>query len=372
MAKDYYEILGVSRNASKEEIKKAYKRLAKKYHPDLNKSDPSAEKKFKEINEAASVLLDDKKRQSYDRFGSEGFNSYNYDFRDFSGFDFGGFDIDDIFESFFGESFSGFGRRKKSRQRGADLNYEMDITLEEAAFGAEKTIAISRTERCPKCHGTGAESESDIKTCDICHGSGYVKKQTRTIMGIYSRTSICPKCHGTGKIIKNQCPVCSGDGTIKKTKKLTVKIPKGVDTGFQLRLSGEGNESRDGISGDLYILINVVEHSTFKRQGNDIYTTIAISFTQAVFGAEIDVPTLKGKAKLKIPPGTQPGTLFRLKGKGIPNIHGFGSGDEYVEVTVEIPTRLTKRQKELLLELAAENNEKPDKKAGFFSKVIGK
>lgn len=368
MSKDYYQTLGVDRNASKDEIKKAYKRLAKKYHPDLNK-DSGASDKFKEINEAAAVLGDDKRRAQYDRFGTEAnqFNGFQgFDFSDFSGF--GSFD--DIFDSFFGGNPFFGGRRERSERRGSDLKYNMEITLEEAAAGVKRQVIIPRMEICKRCNGTGADSESDIVTCESCHGTGYVKRTARTPFGMFSTTSPCSVCHGEGRMIKKRCSACRGTGRTEKQRKIEVTIPAGVESGSTLRLANEGEAGENGASpGDLYIQIHVAEHDTFDRKGNDLYTELPISFVQAVIGDEIEVPTLDGKAKMSIPQGTQTNTVFRLKGKGISKLHGFGQGDEYVTVVVQTPTKLSRRQKELLMEFARQSKEHVSPHKGFFSKL---
>jgi len=360
MTKDYYKILGVEKTATKEEVKKAYKNLAKQYHPDLNKS-PDATEKFKEINEAAAVLADDEKRSQYDQFGTAA------DFgKGFEGFDFSdfmssraGFDFDDIFESFFGGSNPFGARRRRGPRRGADLRYDMEITLEEAATGATKNIIVPRLESCSKCHGSGAESESDIVNCSDCNGSGVKRQTQRTPFGIFSTTATCGKCRGQGKYIKRDCQICDGTGVVKKTRKLEIKIPAGAEEETNLRVAGEGEAGEKGTSpGDLYIVIHVKEHETFERHGDDIYVKVPMPFAIAALGGEIEVPTLDGKAKLKIPAGTQNNTIFRMKGKGIPYLHGSGVGNENVEVVIEVPEKLTKRQKELLQEFEKESKGK--------------
>jgi molecular chaperone DnaJ len=372
--KNYYESLGVDKNASREDIKKAYKRLAKKYHPDLNKSNPDASEKFKEINEAAAVLGDEKKRQQYDRFGStgQGFSGYEgFDSSDFSGFGFGDVDFGDIFESFFG---GGSGRRSTRQayrqKRGADLRYEINITLDEAAKGTKKKITIPRYETCSKCNGSGAESDSDIITCPDCNGSGYVRATQRTPFGIFSTTMNCRKCEGQGKIISRICSQCRGAGRVEKERHLEVDIPEGVDNGSQLRISNEGEAGEKGApSGDLYLHIRVLEHNIFKRKGIDVYIDITISFIQAVFGDEVDVPTINGKVKMTIPQNTQTNTVFRLKGQGIKNLRSYSKGDEFVKVIVETPKKLTKKQKEILMEYASESKDDIYPEKGFFSKL---
>ena len=343
-------ILGVSKNATKEEIKKAYKRLAKKYHPDLNKDNPDAEKKFKEINEAASVLADDEKRSRYDQFGTaEGFGGQGFDFSSFmnntEGF---GFDFDSIFESFFGGGI--FGRRSRRGPRpGNDLRYDMEITLKEAAEGTTKTISIPHMVVCPECKGTGAKSEDDVIECPECNGNGFIKRTARTPFGLVSTQSVCPKCKGQGTAIKNFCPKCNGEGKISKTSKIEIKIPEGSETGTNLRVTGGGEAGDRGAEpGNLYIVLHVKPHKIFDRDGDDINIDVPISFAAAVLGGEIEVPTLKGRASLRIPPATQTHTVFRMRGKGVPHLHGSGSGDQNVRVMIQTPKKLTKKQKDLL------------------------
>lgn len=364
--KDYYKILGVDKSATKEEIKSAYKNLAKKYHPDLNKSSDATEK-FKEINEAAAVLADDQKRTQYDQygttaeqFGGKGFEGF--DFSDFMSDTGNNFDFDSIFESFFGGG--SFGSRKRTRRRGADLRYDMEITLEEAFTGTVKHIVVPRLEQCTKCHGSGAESESGIVNCPNCNGSGMQRRTQRTPFGIFSTTTTCGKCHGQGKYIKNECAVCDGTGVVKKTRKLEIKVPAGAEEGTNLRVIGEGEAGEKGTeAGDLYIIIHVKEHETFERHGDDVYAKMPIPFAIAALGGEVEVPTLEGKVRLKIPAGTQNNTIFRMKGKGIPYLHGHGQGNENVEVVIEVPENLSKKQKELLKEFEKESKDKK----GFFN-----
>ena len=365
MTKDYYKVLGVEKTAAKEEIKKAYKNLAKKYHPDLNKEAGAAEK-FKEINEATAVLADDEKRKQYDQYGTtaeqfgQGFQGYDFsDFMSGSNFDF-----DSIFESFFGGGNPFGARRRRGPRRGADLRYDMEITLEEAAAGATKHIIVPRLESCSKCHGSGAESESDIANCPDCNGSGVKRQSQRTPFGIFSTTTTCGKCSGQGKYTKRECQICDGTGVVKKTRKLEIKIPAGAEESTNLRVAGEGEAGEKGTSpGDLYIVIHIKEHETFERHGDDIYAKVNIPFTIAALGGEVEVPTLDGKAKLKIPAGTQNNTIFRMKGKGIPYLHGSGQGNENVEVVIEVPEKLSKKQKELLKEFEKESKSQK----GFFS-----
>lgn len=366
--KDYYNVLGVEKNATKEDIKQAYKRLAKKYHPDINK-DKDATEKFKEINEAAAILSDEKKRANYDRFGTaeEAFGPGGFDYREFSEGFGRDFDVDDVFEQFFGGGM--FGRRQKrgGAERGADLRFEMEITLEDAAKGVEKTIIIPRLETCPVCNGRGAERESDVVICPTCRGAGQVVMQQRTPFGIFQTTNTCRTCKGTGRQIKKPCRECDGDGRIDVKKTINIKIPAGVDTGTRVRVPGEGEAGvKGGPSGDLYIVTHIRSHKVFEREGDNIHVEIPISFTQAVLGEEIDVPTIDGEATLKIPSGTQTGTTFRLKGRGIPHLRGSGSGDEMIRVKVEVPNRLSSRQRELLEEFE-KLSENPQK--GFFEKI---
>ncbi|MBI2135401.1 molecular chaperone DnaJ [Candidatus Woesearchaeota archaeon] len=365
MAKDYYQILGVGRNATKEEIKKAYKNLAKKYHPDLNKQEGSAEK-FKELSEAAAVLADDEKRSQYDKHGTtadqfgQGFQGF--DFSDFMrGSDFG-FDFDSVFESFFGGGF----RRGRGPSRGSDLRYDLEITLEEAYKGTAKNITIPRLEKCEKCNGLGAEKESDIVRCPDCNGSGVVRRTQRTPFGIIATTTTCRKCHGQGNYIKSPCQECNGNGVARKTRKIEIKIPAGAEQGTNLRIKGEGEAGEKGAeTGDLYVIVHMKGHDVFERHGDDLYIKIDIPFSIVALGGEVEVPTLDGKAKLKIPSGTQSNTIFRMKGKGIPYLHGYGQGNENVEVVVEVPTKLSKKQKELLKEFEKESGRK-----GFFKRIL--
>jgi molecular chaperone DnaJ len=371
MAKDYYRILGVEKTATKEEIKKAYKKLARKFHPDVN-TEPNAAEKFKEINEAAQVLGDDTKRQQYDQFGDAesfkqasgfrgfDFSDFGFDFTDFASFDFG-----DIFDRFFGGGARFSPRRGRRPSRGSDLRYDMEITLEEAAFGAEKEISIPRSETCPECGGSGAKKGTDVTECQDCGGTGVVRRTQRTPFGMFSSTTTCPRCHGEGKMIEEECPECDGTSTVHKRRKLKVRLPKGSEEGTNLRISGEGEAGQRGASsGDLYIVLHIKEHRIFERQGDDILVKINIPFTTAALGGEIQVPTLKGKATLKIPSGTQAGTVFKMRDLGIPYLHGHGTGDQLVKVDIDVPTRLTQRQKKLLAEF--------DKEAGkgFFKRVF--
>ncbi|MGM0436985.1 MAG: molecular chaperone DnaJ [Bacillota bacterium] len=366
--KDYYEILGVDKDASQKEIKKAYRKLAKKYHPDMNKDDSDTSEKFKEISEAYEILSDPDKRKRYDRYGHSGINDDDFNFDDFAQGGFGGFE--DIFDMFFGGR-SGRGSRRRGPRKGSDLQYRMEITFEEAAFGAEKEITIPRTETCETCGGNGAKPGTDVKTCPKCDGTGQMRVSQRTPFGQFTQTKTCDRCGGTGKIVKTPCPDCNGTGKQRRHRNLTVNIPAGVQDGNRLRMAGEGEAGEKGApSGDLYIIISVKEHEIFDRKGDDIYCEVPINFVQATLGDEIKVPTLDGKVKFTIPEGTQPGTTFRLKNKGIPHLNGRGRGDEYIKTKVIIPKHLSQEQKDLLKEFAELSGDEinPEKK-GFFRKV---
>ncbi|MBI2144189.1 molecular chaperone DnaJ [Candidatus Woesearchaeota archaeon] len=368
MAKDYYETLGVPRTASLDEIKKAYRKLAKKYHPDLNRSTDATER-FKEINEAASVLGDPKKREVYDQYGTaaEGFTAggEGFGFTDFSGFGGTGsehIDIDELFENFFGgSSFGGFGfgggrgRERRRQRRGSDLIYELEITLEEAAAGITRAITLPRMEKCPECRGSGAASPDSINDCSDCGGTGSVRRTQRIAFGTFTTTSACGRCRGSGKVITTPCRACHGKGRVEKVRKIDVKIPAGVDTGHRLRIMGEGEAGEHGTPpGDLYISVRISPHKIFERRGNDIYAELRIPFAAAAMGGEVEVPTLDGKATLRIPSGTQSSTVFRMAGKGLPDIDAGHRGDENIKVTVAVPESLTRRQQELLKEFAKE------------------
>ncbi len=361
MSKDYYKTLGVEKNASKEDIKKAYKNLAKKYHPDLNKEEGSAEK-FKEINEAAAVLGDDKKRANYDRFGTAdsglGGGPGGFDFRGFNASDMG-FDFDEIFDTFFG---GGGSRRRHGPRRGHDLRFDLEITLEEVFSGTKKAVSIPKVESCPHCHGTGAESSGDIISCPECRGQGHILRTQRTPFGLFQTQSLCQECEGTGKVVKKRCSTCRGEGVVEVRKKITIKVPKGVDEGTRLRISGEGEAGmKGGPAGDLYVVIHVAPHDLFRRSGDDIEIEMPVSFTQAALGDSIEVPTLTGKASLKIPAGTQSGTTFRMKEKGLPKLDGYGTGHQNVTVTVEVPSKLSRKQQDLLKEFEKESQDMENK-----------
>ena len=363
--RDYYEILGVPRNASPEDIKKAYRKLALQYHPDRNPGDKECEEKFKEASEAYEVLRDPEKRSLYDRFGHDGLR--NSGFSGFSGFDDIFSSFSDIFEEFFG--FGSFGSRRRSRsapRRGADLRYDLNISLRDAAFGVEKTIEIEKAVVCPVCNGTGSPPGSSPETCGMCRGTGRIVQQ----QGFFSISTTCPRCHGEGTIITKPCKHCKGSGREIQTKTLKVKVPAGVESGMKLRLSREGEPGeRNGPPGDLYVFIHVEEDPFFKRHNNDIICQIPISFSQAALGAEIQVPTLYGEEKLKVPRGIQSGDILTIPGAGIPHLNGRGNGDQLVQIIVKTPTKLTRQQEELFRQLAALEQEDTDKK-GFIKNMF--
>ncbi|GAB6169635.1 molecular chaperone DnaJ [Clostridium carnis] len=345
--KDYYASLGLEKGASDDEIKKAFRKLAIKYHPDKNQGNKEAEDKFKEINEAYQVLSDPEKKARYDQFGTADFDGSGFGSGGFGGFDFsdmGGFG--DIFDSFFG---GGGGRRRNGPQRGEDLEYTLNLTFEEAIFGVEKEISINRSEKCETCRGNGAKEGTSPKTCPTCNGQGQVRVQRQTPLGSFVSTSTCNTCGGTGKVIEQPCSKCSGKGHVRKNRKITVNIPAGVDTGNVMPLRGQGEHgTNDGPPGDLYIRINVAPSKKFTRKGNDIYIDTHISMGKAALGTEITVPTVDGDVKYTIPAGTQSGVLFRLKGKGVPRVNSTGRGDQYVKVIVDIPKNLNEKQKDAL------------------------
>lgn len=372
MAKDYYEVLGLNKNASEDEVKKAFRKLALQYHPDRNPGDKAAEEKFKEINEAYQVLSDSEKRAQYDQYGTTDFNGQG----GFGGFDFGGFQdfggFGDIFDTIFGGNFGGASTSKNNGpRRGADLQYTMNLTFEEAAFGITKDIEISREENCKRCSGTGAKPGTSPVTCDRCKGTGQISTQRKTPFGSFMSVTTCDKCGGKGTIIKEACPECHGTGRVRRRRKITINVPAGVDTGNTMPLRGEGEPGvRGGAHGDLYIKFNVLPHKLFKRDGIDVICEIPISFPQAALGAEIDVPTIDGIIKYIIPEGTQSGTIFRIKGKGIPKVRGYGRGDEVIQVMVEVPKRLNEKQKEMLKQFADSCSEDVnEQRKSFFDKL---
>lgn len=349
MAKrDYYEVLGVERGASEAEIKSAYRRLAKKYHPDLNPGDKEAEAAFKEVNEAYEVLSDDQRRARYDQFGHEDPTAGGGYGGAYTG-GAGGFE--DIFETIFGGGFGGFGGGARQAAngpvRGNDLRYNLTINFEEAVFGCKKEINIARNENCDQCHGTGAKPGTSPKTCDQCHGTGQVTRIQQTMLGAMRTTTTCPKCGGEGKIVTDPCPKCSGKGTIRRQRSITVTIPAGIDNGQALTLRGEGEPGkRGGGAGDLYVAISVRPHRKFRRDGVNLYSEMNISFAQAALGDELDIETLQTPVKETIPEGTQPGQVLRIKGQGVPNLRSPSQrGDLFVTLKVEVPKRLNERQR---------------------------
>jgi molecular chaperone DnaJ len=365
--RDYYEVLGVGKGASKDEIKKAYRKLSKKYHPDINK-EADADQKFKEISEAYEVLSDDQKRAQYDRFGHTDPNQGFGGGADFGGGGFGGFE--DIFNTFFG---GGGGRRRdpNAPRQGADLQYTMSLKFEEAVFGKETEIEIPKEEECDTCHGSGAKPGTKVETCSHCKGAGQLNVEQNTPFGRIVNRRVCHYCNGTGKQIKEKCSTCGGAGKVQKRRTINVKIPAGIDDGQQLRVTGQGEPGvNGGPPGDLYVVFHVRSHDFFERNGDDIYCEMPVTFAQAALGDEIEVPTLHGKVKLKVPAGTQTGTRFRLKGKGVPNVRGYGTGDQHVQVKVVTPTKLTDKQKQLLREFADISGQVPDEQhESFFDKV---
>ncbi|WP_025784799.1 molecular chaperone DnaJ [Sporosarcina sp. D27] len=368
--RDYYEILGVPKTATKEEIRKAYRKLSKQFHPDLNKEE-GAEDKFKEVTEAFEVLSDENKRASYDQYGhadpSQGFGGGG-----FSGFGGGGdgFGFDDIFSSFFG---GGGGRRRdpNAPRKGDDLQYTMTVDFMEAAFGKETEIEIPREEVCNTCDGSGAKKGTSAKTCTNCGGTGQISVTQNTPLGQMVNRKVCNVCQGTGKIIPEKCETCHGSGRVKKRKKIKVTIPAGVDDGQQLRVSGQGEAGvNGGPSGDLYIVFRVRPHEKFIREADDILLEVSLTFPQAALGDEIEVPTIHGSVNLKIPAGTQSGTTFRLRGKGIQNVHGHGIGDQHVIVKLLTPKKMTEKQKELLREFASIDGDAPGEySSSLFDKI---
>jgi molecular chaperone DnaJ len=360
--RDFYEILGIDRDASPEEIKKAYRKLAHQHHPDKNPGDRSAEERFKEISEAYEVLSTPEKRQTYDRFGTM---EPGRGFEGFGGFESGfGSIFDDIFEGFFSGR---TGRSTRGAQRGADLRYNLEIRFEEAATGVEKEIVVPRLETCHTCRGGGAKPGSQPVACRACRGTGHV----RFSQGFLTVSQTCGQCRGEGRVVEHPCGTCRGLGQVKAERTLTVKIPAGVETGTRLKLAGEGEAGvRGGPPGDLYVVITVQEHPIFLRQGDDLYCEIPISFTQAALGAQMEIPTISGRAVLKIPPGSQTGAEFRIKGKGLPNVRGYGRGDLVARIFVEVPTHLTAKQRDLLEQYARlENGAGSPLVQGFWEKV---
>ncbi len=371
MAKrDYYEVLGVEKGASEDELKKAFRRKAKEFHPDLNKDNPEAEGKFKEVNEAYEVLSDPEKRSRYDQFGHAGVDpsaagGAGYGAGGFGGF--GGFDMEDIFGSIFGGGFGGGRARQNRPEKGRTIQQNIAVTFEEAAFGTEKTIRVIRMENCAECSGSGAKKGTQPETCPTCRGTG----QVRMSMGFMSTARTCDTCRGTGKIIKEPCSHCQGYGQVRHDRTISVKIPAGIADGQAISIRGEGDHGkRGGPAGDVILQISVKEHSIFQRRGNDVICHMPITFAEAALGAEMEVPTLDGKVRYTVPEGTQNGAVFRLREKGIPNINGRGRGDQLVYVQIEIPKNLTAPQKELLKQFADATGMKNYKNKQKFSDKI--
>ena len=370
--RDYYEVLGIQKGASEDEIKKAYKKLARKYHPDMNPGDKEAEEKFKEVNEANEVLSDPEKKARYDQFGFAGVDP-NYGAGAGGGaygggFDFG--DLGDIFGSFFGGGFGGQRRNPNAPQRGESIRASVSISFTEAAFGCEKSVTIERSEQCPTCKGSGCAPGTTPEICPDCHGSGTVQTRRQTPMGVFASNGPCRKCGGTGRLIHQPCSDCRGSGAVRKRRTIKVSIPAGIDHGQTISLRGQGGAGKNGgPAGDLLITVMVQPHEIFRRDGVDVFCEAPITFTQAVLGAELEIPTIDGKVKYSIPEGTQTGTVFRLKGKGVPVLNGRGRGDQYVTVVIETPRSLNKEQKEALRrfsETLGENNY--EKRKSFFKK----
>lgn len=377
--RDYYEVLGVTKNAGKDEIKKAYRQMAIKYHPDKNPGDKNAEENFKEAAEAYEVLSDDNKRARYDRYGHAGMNGASG-----GGFSGGGMTIEDIFAQFgdifgghFG-GFGGFGGGRGSSQRvakGSDLRVKVKLNLQEIANGVEKKIKVNKYVSCKDCAGTGAERGSSYSSCSTCRGSGYVTRVTNTLLGQMQTTSPCPSCHGEGKIITNKCSSCSGEGVVRDSEVISIKIPAGVAEGMQMSVSGKGNAARrGGINGDLLVLIEEEKSPELVRDGNDLIYNLYLSFPDAALGAQVEVPTVDGKVKIKIEPGTQPGRVLRLRGKGLPDVNGYGRGDLLLTINVWVPKNLSKEEKSLIEKFSKSSNFTPSpdsNERNFFERMRG-
>ncbi len=371
--RDYYEVLGVSKGASEDEIKKAYKKLARKYHPDMNPGDKEAEEKFKEVNEANEVLSDPEKKARYDQFGFAGVDP-SYGGGGAGGYGAGGFDfgdLGDIFGSFFGGGFGGGQRRNPNApQRGESIRASVAISFTEAAFGCEKEISVDRSEQCPTCKGNGCAAGTTPEVCPTCRGTGTVQVRRQTPMGVFASSAPCTKCGGTGRIIHQPCPDCRGQGAVRKRRSIKVTIPAGIDDGQTISLRGQGHAGKNGgPNGDLLITVMVQPHEIFRREGTAVFCEAPITYAQAVLGGTLEIPTIDGKVKYDIPEGTQTGSVFRLRGKGIPVLNGRGRGDQYVTVTIETPKNLNKEQREALKkfsDLLGESNY--EKHRSFFKK----
>ncbi len=365
--RDYYEVLGVQKGASDDEIKKAFRRMSKQYHPDLNPGNKEAEEKFKEVNEAYQVLSDPDKKSKYDQFGHAGVDP---NFGAGGGYGGAGFDFGDIFGDIFGGFGGGFGGgRRNGPKRGSDIRRVIDISFEEAAFGCTKQMNIQAQEKCDTCGGTGAKKGTTVTACSACNGTGRVKTQQRTILGYMTTETTCPQCHGEGKIIKEPCRDCRGTGTIRRNKTIEVQIPAGIDDNQTIQLSGKGEAgSKGGPNGDLLITVRVRPHEIFQRRGNDVFINMPISFVEAALGATVKVPTIDGGCvELNIPEGTQMGSRFRMKGKGIPYLRSKSRGDQYVTVEVEVPRNLTSKQKDILKDFDEDKNYK--QKKNWYDKI---
>ena len=378
-SKDYYSILGVSKDATADDLKRAYRKLAKQYHPDAQHTEEDkkkAEAKFKEINEAYSVLSDENKRAQYDRFGSNfeqagfggsGFGGYSnaYDFSGFGGIDF---DLEDILGSVFGGGFGSSSKKSQGPTRGADIRTNMSLKFEEAAFGVKKEISITRNEKCDSCNGSGAKPGSRVITCDKCGGRGKIQMTQNTIMGAFSTVKTCDKCSGTGKVIETPCEKCSGKGIVRKSRKIEINVPAGIDDGQAISLRGEGDAGKKGgPNGDLYVVMKVAPHKYFKRNGFDISANVRVPFTKMALGGDIKIPTLEGEMEFNIPEGTTTGTKFRVKDQGIPILNGKGRGNLEFTVDVDVPKKLTDKQREILIEFAKTFGEEVNpKKRGIF------
>lgn len=376
--RDYYDVLGVAKGSSDDEIKKAYRKLAKKYHPDINKNNPEAADKFKEASEAYEVLSDSGKRAKYDQFGFAGVDP-NYGAGQgggFGGFDMGGFgDLGDIFSSMFGGGFGGSSRqsRQNAPHRGETIRKTVMLTFEEAAFGCDKEIILDRFEACDECGGSGAAKGTSAETCGYCHGTGSVTQQQRTPLGIFNSTGPCPKCGGKGKIIKTPCKKCNGQGRVRVSKRLSVHLPAGIDDGQSVQLRGQGGAGiNGGPSGDVLVTVGIRPHPLFTRDGYDVLCEIPISFTQAALGDTLQVPTIDGKIEYSMPEGTQTGTTFRMRGKGIQRVNGSGRGDQYVRVNLEVPRNLSEKQKEILREFEDHSTDNNFKERKSFWETVRK
>lgn len=368
--RDYYEVMGVPKNASEDEIKKAYRKLAKQYHPDLNPGDKTAEAKFKEANEAYEVLSDKEKRARYDQFGHAGVDPNFGGGPGGSPFD-GDIDLGDIFNSFFGGFGGGRSANPNAPRRGRDAQASVHISFEEAAKGCKKTISYQRVESCPQCNGSGAEPGTSVDTCAQCGGTGQVRVSQRTPFGVVQTARSCDRCGGKGKVVEKPCKTCNGVGRVKKSKTLEVSIPSGIDDGQVLNVSGQGDAGLNGgPAGDLHVYVTVRPHAIFERRGNDVWCEMPITFTQAALGAEVTVPTLDGQVSYQVHDGTQPGDVFKLRGKGIPHLNGRGRGDQFVRVTIEVPRNLSQKQKDLLIEFDSSGDERNyQKRKTFFDKI---